>query len=333
MSAEDAPGSGEPTAASSPGDPGEAPTGSAPPKKGSRAAAALPPLPHRPEPGQMKTGGSDFAGHLEDGKGVPVVRFEGVSKVFRSPEGKEHLALRSVDFAIADLPGRGEFITLLGPSGCGKSTLLNLIAGLEPTHPPTSGKVTVRGAQVLGPGPDRGMVFQSYSSFPCYTVLENVAFGLKLQGVPHEERTARAMEWIKKVRLGGHEHKYPHQLSGGMRQRVAIARSLIMKPRILLMDEPFGALDRPTRWEMQDLLIELWNEVEATVFLVTHDLAEAVFLGDRIFLMAANPGRLAEVIEVGVPTGKAAEAQERPEFQEQVREVGRRLSEITVRRG
>jgi NitT/TauT family transport system ATP-binding protein len=212
-------------------------------------------------------------------------------------------------------------VIFLGPSGCGKSTVFNLIAGLEPVHPATTGEVLVFEQPVRGPGPDRGMVFQAYSSFPCYTVLENVAFGLKLQGVAKSEREDRAMRWIERVRLKGSERKYPHQLSGGMRQRVALARTLVLHPRIILMDEPFGALDRVVRWEMQDLLVELWREVHATVFLITHDIAEAVFLGDRICIFSNAPGTILEEIKVPPPSGPAAEVQRTDAFAQLVNEV------------
>ena len=172
------------------------------------------------------------------------------------------------------------------------------------------------------------MVFQSYSSFPCYTILDNVAFGLKLKGVPEKEREDIAAEWIKKVGLSGFERKYPKELSGGMRQRVALARTLAVKPKVILMDEPFGALDRITRWDMQDMLIELWKEIEATVFLVTHDIAEAVFLGDRVFLMSPNPGRLLEIVKLPRPTEKAAHMQRTAKFSEVVNEISRKVEAI-----
>ena len=255
-----------------------------------------------------------------------VIQFEGVSKLYRHPvTGKEQYAIKDVSFVIEDVPGRGEFIGVLGPSGCGKSTILKIIAGLAPSFPQTTGTVRVKGRPVTGPGPDRGMVFQGYSSFPCYTVLDNVAFGLMLQGMPREQRHAEAMEWIRRVRLAGSEYKYPHELSGGMQQRVAIARTLAVRPRIILMDEPFGALDRVTRWEMQDLLVELWQQVHATVFLITHDIAEAVYLGDRIFIVSDSPGTIAEVLKLPPATGGAAETQRTAKFAELVNEVSRRV--------
>ncbi len=257
---------------------------------------------------------------------MDVVEFKNVSKIYRHPvTGKDQYAIKDVSFRVEDVPGRGEFIGVLGPSGCGKSTILKIIAGLAPSFPHSSGSVVVNGKAVGGPGPDRGMVFQSYSSFPCYTVLDNVAFGLMLQGVPRAERHAEAMDWIRKVRLAGSEYKYPHELSGGMQQRVAIARTLAVKPRIILMDEPFGALDRVTRWEMQDLLVELWREVHATVFLITHDIAEAVYLGDRIFIVSDAPGTISEVLKLPHATGAAAETQRTAKFSELVNEVSRRV--------
>ncbi|MBI3549699.1 MAG: ABC transporter ATP-binding protein [Elusimicrobia bacterium] len=260
---------------------------------------------------------------------IPVIECKNVTKIFKDRRtGKESIALENVSFTIEDLPNMGEFITILGPSGCGKSTLLNIISGLEPHYPQTKGEVKVKGAPVAGPGSDRGMVFQSYSSFPCYTVLENVAFGLMLKGAPEKEREDIAADWIKKVKLAGFERKYPKELSGGMRQRVALARTLAVNPRIVLMDEPFGALDRITRWEMQDLLIELWEKVQATVFLVTHDIPEAVYLGDRLFLMTPRPGRLTEIVKLPRPTEKAAEMQRTSRFAETVNEISRKVESI-----
>jgi len=273
-----------------------------------------------------KKAAASFDGNLpklhNNSKDVPdIVTFKNVTREFPMPNGGVFTAIKDVSFTVPDIPFKGEFIAMLGPSGCGKSTVLNIIAGLEPSFPATSGEALVRGKPITGPGPDRGMVFQSYSSFPCYTVLENVAIGLKFQGVCKEEREDLAMKWIKKVHLSGSEYKYPHQLSGGMRQRVAIARSLVLHPKIILMDEPYGALDRITRWEMQDLLVDIWKEVEATVFLVTHDIAEAVYLGDRIYLFSASPGQLIEEIPVPPPSGRAAEMQRTAKFSKLVNEI------------
>ncbi|MBI5243878.1 MAG: ABC transporter ATP-binding protein [Elusimicrobia bacterium] len=276
------------------------------------------------------SGSADAAGAgREENDSRPVIDCRGVTKIFKDPRtGKDFIALEDVSFVIDDIPDTGELITILGPSGCGKSTLLNIIAGLGPHYPPTKGEILMKGRPIAGPGSERGMVFQSYSSFPCYTILENVAFGLKLKGVPEKEREGIAAEWIKKVELSGFEKKYPKELSGGMRQRVALARTLAVKPRIILMDEPFGALDRITRWDMQDLLVELWREIEATVFLVTHDIPEAVFLGDRVFLMSPNPGRLLEIIKLPRPTEKAAHMQRTAKFAEIVNEISRKVEAI-----
>ncbi len=251
------------------------------------------------------------------GPAPPIVEFRQVTKRFRRGDGWS-TAIEDVTFAVEDLPSIGEFVVVLGPSGCGKSTILRLIAGLEPHHPPTSGEVLLGGKPVAGPGPDRGMVFQDYSSYPQRTVLGNVEFGLELQGLPRKERRAIAREWIAKVGLGGHEDKYPHELSGGMRQRVAIARSLVLRPRIILMDEPFGALDPETRYAMQELLIRLWQELQSTVFFVTHSIPEAAYLGDRVYLMHANPGRLVEEIRLPRPDASPVEVEQHADFREVV---------------
>lgn len=255
-----------------------------------------------------------------------VVTFKHVCKSFGNGAGAK-LALDSINFTIEDLPNVGELITLVGPSGCGKSTLLRLIAGLKPHFPPTSGQVLVQGCAVTEPGPDRGLVDQKYSLLPHLNVLDNVAFGLKLRSVSRTERLDRAQEWIKKVGLEGSEKKFPSELSGGMQQRVAIAATLILQPRILLMDEPFGALDPRIRLRMQELLIQLWNEQQSTVFLVTHSVEEAVYLGDRVFLMASNPGRLLEVLKVPRPAEPPEESRRKPWFVNFCQSLLRRLEE------
>lgn len=252
-----------------------------------------------------------------------VVDFQNVSKTFDAGTPRAFTAIQDVNFAVEDLPKIGEFIGILGPSGCGKSTVLRLIAGLAPQFPATAGAVLVNGAPVTAPGPDRGFVFQDYANFPHRTVLDNVAFGLECAQVPEKERRERAREWIAKVGLDPKKDagKYPHQLSGGMNQRVAIARTLIMQPRILLMDEPFGALDPSTRQRMQDLLVSLWRELEATVFFITHDIPEAVYLGDRVFLFSPSPGTIRHQLAVMPPDRPAAEMQAEPAFLESVRAV------------
>jgi NitT/TauT family transport system ATP-binding protein len=242
-----------------------------------------------------------------------VLEFKNVSKTFITPDGKPFQAIRDVDFAIPDLPGRGEFRVFLGPSGCGKSTVLSIVAGLTDQ---TTGEALLRGKPISGPGPDRGMVFQSYSSYPWLTVLDNVAFGLELRGVPRSQREEIARGWIKRVGLGGSEGKYPKQLSGGMRQRVAIARTLAVKPQIILMDEPFGALDVETRLEMQNLINELWEEIEGTILFVTHDIAEAVYLADKIYIMSAGPGKIVDEVAIDLPLHRTEEIKATPRFRE-----------------
>ena len=242
-----------------------------------------------------------------------VLELEKVSKTFVNPDGKEFHAIRDVNLKVQDDPGKGEFRVFLGPSGCGKSTILNIVAGL---YPPTTGRALLRDSPILGPGPDRGMVFQGYSSYPWLTILENVAFGLMLRGVARDEREQVARTWIRKVGLSGSEKKYPNQLSGGMRQRVAIARTLAVKPRIILMDEPFGALDVQTRLGMQNLINELWEEIEGTILFVTHDIAEAVYLADKIHILSAGPGTFVEEIEVDLPLHRTEDLKQTSRFRE-----------------
>jgi NitT/TauT family transport system ATP-binding protein len=268
-----------------------------------------------------------------DAAAPPIVRFEKVTKIYG--EGKNALtAIKDVDFTVEDHPGHGEFIAILGPSGCGKSTVLRLIAGLSPQHPPTAGKVMVDGTLIRGPGPDRGMVFQDYTSFDNRNVMDNVAFGLECRGVGRLERREQACEWIAKVGLsvGKDRYKYPHELSGGMRQRVAIARTLILHPRIILMDEPFGALDPTTRMEMQDLLVSLWRELEATVFFVTHSIEEAVYLGDRVYIFSNSPGTILREMTVPPPDKPSKHMQKEPAFMDLVFEIRDSIDKLEAAR-
>jgi len=259
-----------------------------------------------------------------------AVEFHGVTKIYGAGTPREFTAIDDVSFTIPDRPDHGEFCSFLGPSGCGKSTVLRLVAGLEPQYPPTRGSIRVLGRSVTGPGADRGMVFQDYTSFDNRTVLDNVVFGLECRGLSRRQREAEGLEWIERVGLDPRHdaEKYPHELSGGMRQRVAIARTLILRPRVILMDEPFGALDPATRLDMQDLLVRLWREAEATVLFVTHSVEEAVYLGDRVYLMATTPGRIAEEIELPAPTVPAREAQSQPWFNEQVARIHGQIERI-----
>ena len=215
---------------------------------------------------------------------MSVLQLRAVSKTFVSNHG-ETQALQATDLSVAE----NDFITILGPSGCGKSTLLRIVAGLERQ---TGGEVLLDGQTIEGPGADRGMVFQSYTLFPWLTVLQNVCFGLREKGVPLAQQLALAREFLQKVGLSGFEQYFPKQLSGGMQQRTALARALANKPRILLMDEPFGALDHQTRELMQELLQGIWEAEQKTVLFVTHDIDEAIFMGSRVVVMTARPGRI-----------------------------------------
>jgi ABC-type nitrate/sulfonate/bicarbonate transport system ATPase subunit len=207
--------------------------------------------------------------------------------------GKPVTALDNISLGVAEQ----EFSVIVGPSGCGKSSLLRLVAGLID---PTAGRITLDGKEVTGPGKDRGMVFQSYTLFPWLTVRDNVEFGLKIGGVPAAERARIAAHYISEVGLEGFETSYPKQLSGGMMQRVALARALANDPAILLMDEPFGALDSQTRSLMQELLLKIWEHSHKTVLFITHDIDEAILLGDRVHVMTARPGRIKERVEIDI---------------------------------
>ncbi len=246
-------------------------------------------------------------------KSPNVLELRKVTKRFVTPDGKSFEAIRDVNLTIPDDPGKGEFRVFLGPSGSGKSTILNIVAGL---FAPSSGEALLRGRPIEGPGPERGMVFQGYSSYPWLTVLDNVGFGLKLRGVARPERDRIARAWIEKVGLKGSENKYPKQLSGGMRQRVAIARTLAVRPQIILMDEPFGALDVQTRLGMQNLVNELWEEIEGTILFVTHDVPEAVYLADKIHILSAGPGSIVDEIEVDLPLHRTEDLKQSARFRD-----------------
>ncbi len=362
-------------------------------------AEAIKPAARAPEPAVTKpaakpaaiTGGVKMEPLAEPLTKPPVVEFDKVTKQFG-----DFTAIKDVTFKIEDYPGRGEFVSILGPSGCGKSTVIRMIAGLLPQFPQTSGTVLIDGKPIYGPGPDRGMVFQDYTSFDNRTVLQNVAFGLECRGLQRSiisdgairkqtvttfttqsahgfkkgnsaliegvrdssfdgkieilavpsptqftvqqqgpdaksgggvvrvpklsrgDRRDRAKYWIEKVGLSVKKDadKYPHQLSGGMRQRVAIARTLILEPRIILMDEPFGALDPPTRSRMQDNLVQLWREQSPTIFFITHSIEEAVFLGDHILVFSNSPGTVLKQIRVPPPDRPSIVMQRDPKFQE-----------------
>ncbi|ADX46241.1 ABC transporter ATP-binding protein [Paracidovorax avenae] len=234
---------------------------------------------------------------------------QGVSRTFTSAKGPATQALLPVDFHVAD----NDFVTILGPSGCGKSTMLRIVAGLDQ---PTSGRVLLDGRPVEGPGADRGMVFQSYTLFPWLTIEQNIRFGLRERGVPEVQQKERAAYFIAKVGLRGFEQHYPKQLSGGMQQRTAIARALANDPKILLMDEPFGALDNQTRVLMQELLLGIWEAERKTVMFVTHDIDEAIFMASRVAVFSARPGRIKTEIAVDLPHPRHYTLKTSPEFME-----------------
>jgi NitT/TauT family transport system ATP-binding protein len=236
------------------------------------------------------------------------ISVQGVRKTFQL-KNEEFVALEHVDLAIAD----NEFVTVVGPSGCGKSTLMNILAGLET---PTSGHALVDGREVSSPGPERGVIFQQYALFPWLTVRKNVEFGLKVAGVPKPQRRERAEYFIRMVGLEQFADALPKMLSGGMKQRCAIARAYAVNPSILLMDEPFGALDALTRVKLQEQLLDTWNREKRTVMFITHDVDEAVFLSNRVIVMAARPGRIYDVIDVDLPYPRDEEVRLSPEFGE-----------------
>jgi NitT/TauT family transport system ATP-binding protein len=239
-----------------------------------------------------------------------------VSKVFET-EGRRMVALENIALEIP----RGQFVCLLGPSGCGKSTLLNAIAGFAP---PTAGRVVADGVPVAGPGPERGMVFQEYALFPWMTVEQNVSFGLEIKGQPRAQIAARVAELLKMLSLEDFAKRYPKDLSGGMRQRVAIARVLALDSPIMLMDEPFGALDALTRRNLQDELLRIWAELKKTVIFVTHSIEEAIYLADRIVVMTYRPGTVKRDILVELPRMRDPSS---PEFNALKRELGQLVME------
>jgi len=239
-----------------------------------------------------------------------LLEIKGLSKSF-SVKGKTFEALHDVNLSV----GEKEFMCLLGPSGCGKTTLLRIMAGLEK---PTSGAVLLDGEPIEGPGPQRGMVFQEYSLFPWRTILDNVAFGLELKGVSKMDRYEKARRYLKAVGLEEFENSYPHELSGGMKQRVAIVRALVNNPRALFMDEPFGALDAQTRNVMQSELLRIWQEQQKTVVFVTHSVDEAIYLADRVVIMSARPGQINEILDIEVPRPRVRTSSEVNRYRQRI---------------
>ena len=236
------------------------------------------------------------------------VKIDNVRRVFNTRNG-EMIALNGVSLDIME----NEFICVVGPSGCGKSTLLNIIAGLLE---PSSGKIYCDGKEVVGTGTERGVVFQQYALFPWMTVLKNVMFGLNLKGIKGKEAEEIAMKYIKMVQLEDFVNHYPKELSGGMKQRVAIARAYAVNPEVLLMDEPFGALDAQTRTQLQTELLETWEKERKTCFFITHDVEEAIILAQKVIIMSARPGRIKEIVDFNIPYPRTQETKMTPEFLE-----------------
>lgn len=239
---------------------------------------------------------------------VTKVRIENVKKVWNTRNG-QIVALNGVNLDIRE----NEFICVVGPSGCGKSTLLNIIAGLEE---PTEGAAYIDDKKITSTGVERGVVFQQYALFPWMTVLKNVMFGLKLQGKKNEEAKEIAMKYIKMVQLEEFVNHYPKELSGGMKQRVAIARAYAVNPEVLLMDEPFGALDAQTRTQLQTELLETWEKEQKTCFFITHDVDEAIILAQKVVIMSARPGRIKEIVDIDIPYPRTQETKMSPRFLE-----------------
>ncbi|NBD28082.1 ABC transporter ATP-binding protein [Paenibacillus glycinis] len=262
---------------------------------------------------EEKAAGSIGSAPAEAGRQGEIV-IAGLGKVYASKKNRFE-ALAGIDLTI----GANEFVTIVGPSGCGKSTLLRIVAGLDDL---TEGSVRLDGDEVVGPGAERGMVFQGYTLFPWLTVRENIEYGPKLKGVSTLERRAISSHFLKVIRLEQFANAYPKQLSGGMKQRVAIARALANRPKVLLMDEPFGALDAQTKLEMQEMLLEVWEKEKTTVLFITHDIEEAIFLSRRVVVMGANPGRILKAFDVKLPAQRTQEVRELPAFLSLKRELG-----------
>ena len=240
---------------------------------------------------------------------VPFIRAHNITLVFKSKNRDPVTALDKLSFDIA----KGEFVSIVGPSGCGKSTFLNLLLGLLRTN---SGQLQMDGKAITGPGQERAMVFQEFGLLPWRTVTANVELGLELKGIATAQRMERAMELIKLVGLNGFERHYPHELSGGMKQRVGLARALATEPDVLLMDEPFAALDAQTRDLMQSELLQIWERTRKTVLFVTHSIEEAAYLSDRVIVMTARPGRTKETLKIDLPRPRDYEMRLTPEFNE-----------------
>jgi ABC-type nitrate/sulfonate/bicarbonate transport system ATPase subunit len=248
-----------------------------------------------------------------------MISIQSLNKTFKT--GKQSFqALHDINLTIKD----NEFVTILGPSGCGKSTILRIVAGLEDA---TEGELKLDDVEIVGPGMERGMVFQGYTLFPWLTVRENIEYGMKLRNIPIMDRRAVSSYLLNVIKLEKFANAYPKQLSGGMKQRVAIARALANKPKVLLMDEPFGALDAQTKLEMQELLLEIWAQEKTTVIFITHDIEEAVYLSQRVVMMAAQPGRIIGEYSVDLPDERTSEVRDLPQFLSLKRELTNQLKQ------
>ncbi len=262
------------------------------------------------EAGQPKAAQGTYVPKLLTDK-TPKLRISDLGVTYIDRRGNRTEAVREVTLDVADKPGAGEVIVILGPSGCGKSTVLKAVAGLLP---PSRGEIRVDGELITSVGRDRGMVFQQYTSFAWLTVRENVEYGLKLAGVPARQRREESQKYLQEVGLAEFAGRYPKDLSGGMKQRVAIARTLINKPRLVLMDEPFGALDPQTRWGMQSLLLDVSRMEDNTILFVTHDVSEAVYLAESIYVLSARPARILHRIDVPFFPNRDIGLKSSPEF-------------------
>ncbi|HKI01788.1 MAG TPA: ABC transporter ATP-binding protein [Thermoanaerobaculia bacterium] len=256
-------------------------------------------------------GAQDASYRHEPAAGTPKLRVSGLHISYIDRRGLATEAVRDVSFDIADKPEVGEIVVFLGPSGCGKSTILKAVAGLLP---PTQGEILMEGKPVEDVGRDRGMVFQAYTSFGWLTVRENLEYGLRLQGVPKAERRERSDKYLRLIGLAEFADRYPKDLSGGMKQRVAIARTLMNQPKIVLMDEPFGALDPQTRWGMQSLLLDVSRTEDNTILFVTHDVSEAVYLADTIYVLSSRPARILHKVDVPYFAVRDVALKSAPEF-------------------
>jgi NitT/TauT family transport system ATP-binding protein len=255
---------------------------------------------------------------------APAVEITGLSKSYRSAEGRTTLALENVGLTVR----RGAFVSIIGPSGCGKTTLLKMVGGILSWD---EGRIRVLGRDVAGPGPERAMVFQSFALLPWMNVIDNVAFGLKVRGVGRAARHDRARSLIAAVGLAGFEQNYPRQLSGGMQQRVGLARALAVEPQLLLMDEPFSAIDAQTRLLLQTDLLDIWSTTDLSVLFITHAMDEAVFLSDRVIIMGARPGQVTDTIEIDLPRPRTEATRLDPRFVELTGRVWDRLRGMITR--